>query len=110
MNPASVASDPFAFRCYIQSSGAEFSVAQGVYVDIRSGWFSDRTARSLASGKPVLVQETWLGRMYPVGLGLVPFRTLAKRSEARRLSLATTRRTLRPRATSPWTSLIRTRY
>ena len=76
VNPASVASDPFAFRRYIQSSGAEFSVAQGIYVDTRSGWFSDRTVRYLASGKPVLVQDTGLGRTYPVGLGLVPFRTL----------------------------------
>ena len=76
VDPADVASDPFAFRRYVQDSDAEFSVAQGIYVDTRSGWFSDRTVRYLASGKPALIQDTGLGRTYPVGLGLVPFRTL----------------------------------
>jgi hypothetical protein len=75
-DPQSVAGDPFAFREYIQQSGAEFSVAQGIYVDTESGWFSDRTVRYLASGKPVLVQDTGFSRRYPVGLGLMAFRTL----------------------------------
>ena len=60
----------------MQGSGAEFSVAQGIYVDTESGWFSDRTVRYLASGKPVLVQDTGFGRTLPVGDGLVPFRCL----------------------------------
>jgi hypothetical protein len=67
---------PLEFRRYVQRSGAEFSVAQGVYVDTRSGWFSDRTARYLASGRPALVQETGFSRNYPAGEGLVPFRML----------------------------------
>ena len=75
VNPASVAGDPFLFRQYVQASGAEFSVAQGIYVETHSGWFSDRTARYLASGKPALVQDTGLARNYPVGCGIVPFRT-----------------------------------
>src|SRR5206468_6516843 len=54
-DPKIAASDPAAFRDYVQSSGAEFSVAQGIYVETNSGWFSDRTVRYLASGKPVLV-------------------------------------------------------
>jgi hypothetical protein len=78
VDPRLVAADPFAFRRYIQESSAEFSVAQGIYVDTRSGWFSDRTVRYLASGKPVLVQDTGFGETYPVGCGLVPFRTLAE--------------------------------
>jgi hypothetical protein len=67
---------PIEFRRYVQRSGAEFSVAQGVYVDTGSGWFSDRTVRYLASGKPALVQDTGFSRNYRVGEGLVPFRTL----------------------------------
>jgi hypothetical protein len=51
VEPAAVAATPDDFRRYVQGSGAEFSVAQGVYVDTRSGWFSDRSARYLASGK-----------------------------------------------------------
>jgi hypothetical protein len=45
-------------------------------VETCSGWFSDRTVRYLASGKPALVQDTGFGRSYPVGEGLVAFRTL----------------------------------
>ena len=76
VDPRTVAADPHAFRDYVQRSGAEFSVAQGVYVATGSGWFSDRTVRYLASGKPVLVQDTGFGRTLPVGEGLIPFHTL----------------------------------
>jgi hypothetical protein len=75
-DPHVVAADPLAFRRYIQQSSAEFSVAQGIYVETDSGWFSDRTVRYLASGKPALVQDTGFSHTYPVGCGLVPFRTL----------------------------------
>jgi hypothetical protein len=64
------------FRDYVQGSGAEFSVAQGIYVETESGWFSDRSARYLASGKPVLVQDTGFARNLPVGEGLLAFRTV----------------------------------
>jgi hypothetical protein len=67
---------PLEFRRYVQRSGGEFSVAQGIYVETDSGWFSDRTVRYLASAKPALVQDTGFSRNYPVGEGLVPFRTL----------------------------------
>jgi hypothetical protein len=75
-DPRAVAGDPAAFRRYVQGSGAEFSVAQGIYAETNSGWFSDRSVRYLASGKPVLVQDTGFGRNLPAGEGLVPFRTL----------------------------------
>ena len=74
--PATVAADPDAFRRYVQSSWAEFSVAKGAYVETRSGWFSERTARYLASGRPALVQDTGFSRTLPVGEGLLAFRTL----------------------------------
>ena len=75
-DPRSVAGHPDAFRHYVQNSAAEFSVAQGIYVATHSGWFSDRSVRYLASGKPALVQDTGFSRNLPVGAGLVPFRTL----------------------------------
>jgi hypothetical protein len=76
VDPRAVAGDPFAFRRYIQESAAECSVAQGIYVETRTGWFSDRTVRYLASGKPALVQDTGFADTYPTGRGLVAFRTL----------------------------------
>lgn len=81
IDPRRVAGTPRTYRDYVQSSGAEFSVAQGIYVDSNSGWFSDRTARYLASGKPALVQDTGISRHYPVGEGLIPFRTMEEALE-----------------------------
>ncbi len=75
VDPA-VVSDPHSFRSYVRASGAEFSVAQGIYVETQSGWFSDRTVRYLASGRPALVQDTGFGRTLPVGEGLIAFRTV----------------------------------
>ena len=68
--------DPAAFRRYVSGSAAEFSAAQGVYADTNSGWFSDRSARYLAAGKPVLVQDTGFARTLPVGEGLLAFASL----------------------------------
>jgi hypothetical protein len=76
VDPRTVVPDPDAFRRYVQTSGAEFSVAQGIYVTGEVGWFSDRTVRYLASGKPALVQDTGFSRSYQAGEGLVPFRSL----------------------------------
>ncbi|MGN6258043.1 MAG: hypothetical protein ACTHN3_09895 [Solirubrobacterales bacterium] len=58
VDPRAAAGTPGAFRDYVRGSGAEFSVAQGVYVEALTGWFSDRTAAYLASGRPVLIQDT----------------------------------------------------
>jgi hypothetical protein len=76
VDPRQVARDPLTFRAYVQGSGAEFSVAQGIYVETQNGWFSDRTVRYLASGKPALVQDTGFARTVPTGEGLLAFRTL----------------------------------
>lgn len=80
-DPHSIAPDPAGFRDYVQGSGAEFSVAKGIYVQTNSGWFSDRTVRYLASGKPALVQDTGFSRTYPVGEGLLSFRTMEEAVE-----------------------------
>jgi hypothetical protein len=72
-NPKRAAATPQSFREYVRGSSAEFSVAQGIYVDTGSGWFSDRTTRYLASGRPTLVQDTGFSRHLPCGEGLVPF-------------------------------------
>lgn len=89
VDPKSVASDPSSFRRYVQQSGGEFSVAQGIYVDTSSGWFSDRTVRYLASGKPALVQDTGWGGGEPPREGIVTFGTLEEAVDgARRIEQA----------------------
>ncbi len=41
----------------------------------RSGWFSDRSICYLASGRPVIAQDTGFGRFLPTGTGLFSFAT-----------------------------------
>jgi hypothetical protein len=76
VNPHEAACGRDGFRSYIQRSRAEFSVAKHGYVKTRSGWLSDRTVCYLASGRPVLVQDTGLGKHLPTGKGLLTFTTL----------------------------------
>jgi hypothetical protein len=77
VDPREVAGDADAFRSYVQGSGAEISAAQGIYVETRSGWISDRSARYLASGRPVVVQDTGLAPHVPLGDGVVSFSSLS---------------------------------
>ena len=72
VDPKEAAGSPAAFRDYVRGSGAEFSVAQGVYVEAGTGWFSDRSAAYLASGRPVVVQGTGLDEEARTP-GLLPF-------------------------------------
>ncbi len=71
-----VAATPESYAEFIGASGAEFMVAKNMYVQSRSGWVSDRSVCYLASGKPVLAQDTGLGDRYPTGEGLITFTTL----------------------------------
>jgi hypothetical protein len=72
-SPREAAATPRDFRDYVRGSSAEFSVAQPVYTQTASGWFSDRTAAYLATGRPALVQDTGIGSSLPVGEGLLTF-------------------------------------
>ena len=70
---AAVGADLETYRAYLQGSLAEISIAKGMYVRSRGGWFSDRSACYLASGKPVLAQDTGFGDHLPLGEGLLSF-------------------------------------
>lgn len=59
-----------SFRAYISGSLAEFSVCKNGYVATNSGWFGDRSAAYLASGRPVVQQETGFSQHLPCGEGL----------------------------------------
>jgi hypothetical protein len=73
VSPEDRARDPWTYRDYIRRSKGEFGVAKHGYVVSRSGWFSERSACYLASGRPVIVQDTGLSRHLPVGDGLLTF-------------------------------------
>lgn len=76
VDPIAVGGTADSYRAYIEGSAAEFMVAKGMYVESRSGWFSERSICYLAAGRPVLAQDTGLGDLYPVGEGLLVFSTL----------------------------------
>ena len=73
--PADVAASPDAYREFIAGSLAELGIAKSGYVLSRCGWFSDRSACYLASGKPVVAQDTAFSRFLPTGTGLLAFTT-----------------------------------
>ena len=75
-DPAVMARDPWVYRRYIQDSLGEFMATKGIYVATRSGWFSERSICYLASGRPVLAQDTGLAGLLPTGEGLLTFTTL----------------------------------
>ena len=63
------------YPAYFRRSRAEFTVAKDMNVRLRSGWFSERDACYLASGKPVVAQDTGFGSILPTGEGLFAFST-----------------------------------
>jgi hypothetical protein len=76
VDPRAAASDPWRYRDYVQGSSGELMIAKNLYVDTHSGWFSDRSACYLASGRPVLAQDTGIGNLLPCGTGLLAFTDL----------------------------------
>jgi hypothetical protein len=57
-DPHRVARTPRAYRGYLTSALAEFTAIKGVDVAWRTGWVSDRAAAFLASGRPVITEDT----------------------------------------------------
>jgi hypothetical protein len=73
VDPREVTRTPWTYQAYLRAARGEFSVAKHGYVTTGCGWFSDRTAGYLASGRPAVVQDTGYSRNLPVGMGLLPF-------------------------------------
>lgn len=75
-SPAIHAATPDSYRDYILRARGEFTVVKPGYAAGRSGWFSDRSASYLAAGRPVIVQDTGIGKYLPTGLGVATFTDL----------------------------------
>ncbi len=82
LDPAQVAQSPASYRNFIQGSKAEFGIAKSGYVASGCGWFSDRSVCYLASGRPVIAQETGFSGYLPTGGGLFAFQTTEQVLEA----------------------------
>jgi GT2 family glycosyltransferase len=70
------------YRDYVGASRGEFTVAKDQNVRLRTGWFSDRSATYLASGRPVVNQDTGFGCALPTGAGLFGFSSPEEAAEA----------------------------
>jgi phosphoribosylamine-glycine ligase len=81
-DPKRVAADIDSYQQFIRSSRAEFSVAKHTYVQANTGWFSCRSACYLASGRPVITQDTGWSSHLPTGQGLFAFATIEEALEA----------------------------
>jgi len=64
-----------SFQHFIQQSAGELTVAKQIYAGLPSGWFSDRSACYLASGRPVVTQASGFDQWLPTGDGLFSFST-----------------------------------
>jgi hypothetical protein len=71
-----------SFSQYIRDSRGEFGVCKSGFVVTRSGWFSDRSAAYLASGRPVVLQDTGFGSHLPCGEGLFAVRSAEQAAAA----------------------------
>jgi hypothetical protein len=66
---------PSRYQEFIRDSRGEISTAKNVYVAMRTGWFSCRSACYLAAGRPVVVQDTGFRSIIPCGAGVLAFGT-----------------------------------
>jgi hypothetical protein len=82
VDPTGVAGSPQAYRRFVRGSKAEIGVAKSGYVVSRCGWFSDRSACYLASGRPVVAQETGFSKWLAPGEGLLAFTNVDDAVEA----------------------------
>src|SRR5438105_8425729 len=81
-SPLQISVDYWLYRDYIQQSKGEFTVAKDQYVQLNTGWFSDRSACYLAAGRPVIMQETGCTKNYGADAGLLAVRSLGEMAEA----------------------------
>ena len=82
VDPIEACGTPNAYQEFIRGSRAEFGVAKSGYVKSRCGWFSDRSLCYLASGRPVVAQETGYCDFIATGEGLLPFTNVQEAADA----------------------------
>jgi hypothetical protein len=73
---------PASYARFVRASAAELGIAKEGYVVSRCGWFSDRSACYLASGRPVVAQRTGWEQVLPEGEGLLGFDDATEAAEA----------------------------
>ena len=70
-----VSRTPQMYRAYVQRSRGELSCVKPSCVRLQNRWVSDRSLCYLASGKPVVMQDTGPSAYLPFGDGILRFST-----------------------------------
>jgi len=81
-DPHRVASTPARYRRYVATALAEFTAIKGVDVAWRTGWVSDRGAAFLASGRPVVTEDTGAQAYLPAENGFYFVRSASEAESA----------------------------
>jgi hypothetical protein len=81
-DPYKVAGSVGDYQRYIQNSIAELCCPKPIYRDLQTGWQSDRSVAYLASGRPVLMEDTGLSHHVNTDKGLLFFSDIESLSEA----------------------------
>ncbi len=82
VHPHEVAAGPAEYRAYIASALAEFTPVKQADALWRTGWFSDRAAAFLASGRPEITEDTAASRYLPEDCGVLFVSSLEEAAEA----------------------------
>jgi len=81
-DPHRVASTPGRYRRYLATALAEFTAVKGVDVAWRTGWVSDRAAAFLASGRPIVTEDTGAQAYLPAENGFYFIRSASEAESA----------------------------
>ena len=81
VDPTRASGTPDLYRDFIHRSKGEVGIAKSGYVEARCGWFSDRSVCYLASGRPVIAQDTGFATRLPVGVGVCAFTSIDEAAE-----------------------------
>lgn len=73
VDPLRATRTPTLYRRFLARSRGEFSCVKPIYRELRTGWFSERSAAYLALGRPVICENTGFSERLPTGEGLLAF-------------------------------------
>jgi glycosyltransferase involved in cell wall biosynthesis len=82
VDPHEVTGSPSSYQRYIANSRAEILCPKPIYRELKTGWFSDRSVCYLASGRPVIAEETGFSERIPTGNGLLAFHNIEEAAAA----------------------------
>jgi hypothetical protein len=82
INPHQAVSTPASYCKFIRDSRAEFICPKPIHLQLKTGWLSDRSVAYLASGRPVIAEDTGFTDKVPPGTGLLAFREFNEAADA----------------------------